>query len=282
MDAKLKVPAAPGKSKVASGRLSSVTSALRVLKVFSDGESELGISSIAQRLGLAKSTVHRLAVTLAGEGFLEQNPQNGRYRLGLSLFSLGALVRQRMDVSNQAHSLLGALRDKTQETVHLAILNDTAIIYLYNMESAQAIGTRSYIGTRKPAFCTSEGRVLLAFNAPEMAAAVLKEELVARTPKTTTGVKALRQILDEVRHHGYAVDDEESEDGMRSIAAPIRDISGKAIAAVGLAGPIQRLTKKELRRLVPEVMATALAGSERMGYRAPSLSLVHGERLVRS
>jgi IclR family KDG regulon transcriptional repressor len=282
MDAKLKVPAAPGKSKVASGRLSSVTSALRVLKVFSDGESELGISSIAQRLGLAKSTVHRLAVTLAGEGFLEQNPQNGRYRLGLSLFSLGALVRQRMDVSNQAHSLLGALRDKTQETVHLAILNDTAIIYLYNMESAQAIGTRSYIGTRKPAFCTSEGRVLLAFNAPEMAAAVLKEELVARTPKTTTGVKALRQILDEVRHHGYAVDDEESEDGMRSIAAPIRDISGKAIAAVGLAGPIQRLTKKELRRLVPEVMATALAVSERMGYRAPSLSLVHGERLVRS
>lgn len=282
MDAKLKAPATPAKSKVASGRLSSVTSALRVLKVFADGESELGISSIAQRLGLAKSTVHRLAVTLAGEGFLEQNPQNGRYRLGLSLFSLGALVRQRMDVSNQAHSLLGALRDKTQETVHLAILNDTAIIYLYNMESAQAIGTRSYIGTRKPAFCTSEGRVLLAFNSPELVAPVLKEELVPRTPKTTTSVKALKQILEEVRHNGYAVDDEESEDGMRSIAAPIRDISGKAIAAVGLAGPIQRLTKKELRRLVPELMATALAVSERMGYRVPSLSLVHGERFIRS
>jgi IclR family transcriptional regulator, KDG regulon repressor len=282
MDIKVKPVIPVQKRQTASGRLSSVTSALLVLKVFSHGEPELGISSIAQRLGLAKSTVHRLAVTLAGEGFLEQNPQNGRYRLGLSLFSLGALVRQRMDVSHQALSLLTALRDQTQETVHLAILDETSIMYLHNMESAQAIGTRSYIGTRKPAFCTSEGRVLLAFNAPELTLAVLKEDLVQRTPKTTTDVKKLRQMLEEVRHNGYATDDEESESGMRSVAAPIRDISGNAIAAVGLAGPIQRLTKKELRRLVPQVISTAAGISARMGYKAPSLSVVHGDRSLRS
>jgi IclR family transcriptional regulator, KDG regulon repressor len=282
MDAKLKPAAAPEAKAGASGRLSSVTSALRVLKVFSHSEPELGISSIAQRLGLAKSTVHRLAVTLASESFLEQNPQNGRYRLGLSLFSLGALVRQRMDVSNQAHSLLGALRDQTQETVHLAILDETSIMYLYNMESSLAIGTRSYIGTRKPAFCTSEGRVLLAFNDPELVTEVLKEDLVQRTPKTTTNPKALRAILEEVRRNGYATDDEESEIGMRSVAAPIRDISGKAIAAVGLAGPIQRLTKKELRRLVPQVIATAVGISARMGYKVPSLAVVHDDRSARS
>jgi IclR family transcriptional regulator, KDG regulon repressor len=282
MDAKLKPAAAPEAKAGASGRLSSVTSALRVLKVFSHSEPELGISSIAQRLGLAKSTVHRLAVTLASESFLEQNPPNGRYRLGLSLFSLGALVRQRMDVSNQAHSLLGALRDQTQETVHLAILDETSIMYLYNMESSLAIGTRSYIGTRKPAFCTSEGRVLLAFNDPELVTEVLKEDLVQRTPKTTTNPKALRAILEEVRRNGYATDDEESEIGMRSVAAPIRDISGKAIAAVGLAGPIQRLTKKELRRLVPQVIATAVGISARMGYKVPSLAVVHDDRSARS
>jgi IclR family transcriptional regulator, KDG regulon repressor len=282
MDIKVKPVIPVQKRQTASGRLSSVTSALLVLKVFSHGEPELGISSIAQRLGLAKSTVHRLAVTLAGEGFLEQNPQNGRYRLGLSLFSLGALVRQRMDVSHQALSLLTALRDQTQETVHLAILDETSIMYLHNMESAQAIGTRSYIGTRKPAFCTSEGRVLLAFNAPELTLAVLKEDLVQRTPKTTTDVKKLRQMLEEVRHNGYATDDEESESGMRSVAAPIRDISGNAIAAVGLAGPIQRLTKKELRRLVPQVVSTAAGISARMGYKAPSLTVVHGDRSLRS
>ncbi len=282
MDKKIKPAVAPQKRQTASGRLSSVTSALLVLKAFSDGEPELGISSIAQRLGLAKSTVHRLAVTLASESFLEQNPQNGRYRLGLSLFSLGALVRQRMDVSNQAHPLLAALRDQTQETVHLAILDESSIMYLHNMESAQAIGTRSYIGTRKPAFCTSEGRVLLAFNAPELAAAVLRGELVKRTTKTTTDPKALRLMLDEVRHNGYATDDEESEVGLRSVAAPIRDISGRAIAAVGLAGPIQRLTKKELRRLVPQVIAAAAGISARMGFRVPSLTVVHGDRSARS
>lgn len=281
MDAKVKPAARPEAKAGASGRLSSVTSALRVLKVFSHSEPELGISSIAQRLGLAKSTVHRLAVTLASEGFLEQNPQNGRYRLGLSLFSLGALVRQRMDVSNQAHSLLGALRDQTQETVHLAILDETSILYLYNMESSLAIGTRSYIGTRKPAFCTSEGRVLLAFNDPDLTATVLKEDLVQRTPKTTTNPKALRTMLEEVRRNGYATDDEESEIGMRSVAAPIRDLAGNAIAAVGLAGPIQRLTKKELRRLVPQVMATAAAISARMGYKAPALTVVNGDRSAR-
>jgi IclR family transcriptional regulator, KDG regulon repressor len=251
-----------------TGRLSSVTSALLVLKVFSQDEAEIGISNLAKRLGLAKSTVHRLAVTLAAEGFLEQNPDNGRYRLGLSLFSLGALVRRRMDVSNEARPLLGALRDKTQEAVHLAILAQTSIVYLYNLESSQAIGIRSYIGTRKPAFCTAEGRVLLAFGTPALLDAVLAEGLVERTAKTITDKAGLKRALEEVRSNGYAVDDEESEVGMRGLAAPIRDISGKVIAAVGLAGPIQRLTKKDLRALAPDVIGTADAVSTRLGYRA--------------
>jgi DNA-binding IclR family transcriptional regulator len=250
-----------------SGRLSSVTSALLVLKVFSEDEAEIGISSLAKRLGLAKSTVHRLAVTLAAEGFLEQNPENGRYRLGLSLFALGALVRRRMDVSNQARPLLGALRDNTQEAVHLAILAQSSIMYLYNLESAQAIGIRSYIGARKPAFCTSEGRAMLAYAPAEVVAGVIRDGLVARTPKTLTDPQALQRSLDEVRQLGYAIDDEESEVGMRGIAAPIRDISGKVIAAIGLAGPIQRLTKKDLRGLSTQVVATAEAVSVRLGHK---------------
>ncbi len=257
---------APAKAS-SSGRLSSVTSALLVLKVFSEDEAEIGISSLSKRLGLAKSTVHRLAVTLSAEGFLEQNPDNGRYRLGLSLFALGALVRQRMDLSNQARPLLGALRDSTQEAVHLAILIQTSIMFLYNLETSQAIGIRSYIGTRKPAFCTGEGRALLAFGSPELLATVIAEGLVKRTPKTNTDPLALHKALEEVRQLGYAIDDEESEDGVRGIAAPIRDISGKVIAAVGLAGPIQRLTKKDLRGFAPQVIGTADAISARLGYR---------------
>ena len=251
----------------APGRLSSVTSALLVMKAFSAEEAEIGISSLAKRLKLAKSTVHRLAVTLASEGFLEQNADNGRYRLGLSLFTLGALARRRMDVSNVSRPLLGVLRDKFQEAATLAILSRTSIMYLHNLESGRAIGIRAYIGDLKPAACTAEGRVLLAYSPPAVLAEVLKEGLEARTPRTITEPDALQRALDEVRLAGYAIDDEESEVGMRCVAAPVRDISGKVIAAVGLAGPTQRLTKKDLRAMAPEVVATGEAVSVRLGYR---------------
>ena len=154
-------PVAEAKTRV-EGRLSSVSSAIHLLKTFSEEEAEIGISSLAKRLGQAKSTVHRLATTLLAEGLLEQNPENGRYRLGIELFALGALARRRLDVSNQAMPFLQLLREQTDETVHLAILDNTNIMYLYNLESTQAIRMRSYIGVRKPAFCTSEGRAILA------------------------------------------------------------------------------------------------------------------------
>ncbi len=255
------------KRETPAGSLSSVTSALRLMRLFSVEESELGISSLARRLGVAKSTAHRLAVTLATEGFLEQNPENGGYRLGLALFELGSLVRRRMNVSTLGLPLLSSLRDTTQEAIHLAMLAQTDIVYLYNLESSQAVGTKSYLGMRKPAFCTSEGRVLLAFGSPEQTAAMLKEGLVKRTPNTVTDPKSLLQVLDEVRRNGYAVDDEESEIGMRGLAAPVRDALGQVVAAVGLSGPLQRLSKKEIRKLVPQVVATADGISARMGYR---------------
>lgn len=258
---------APVTRTTPSGSLSSVTSALQLLKCFTVEETELGISALAKQLDVAKSTAHRLAVTLTTEGFLEQNAENGRYRLGIALFELGTLVRRRMDVSTLGLPLLGALRDSTQESVHLAMLTQDSIVYLYNLESSQAVGTKSYLGMRKPAFCTSEGRVLLAFGPRDHLGAVLKEKLAPRTANTITDPKALLNLIEEVRVNGYALDDEESEVGTRGLAAPVRDASGKVIAAVGLSGPMQRLTKKELRRLAPQVVATADGISARMGYR---------------
>ncbi|HSV77605.1 MAG TPA: IclR family transcriptional regulator [Ramlibacter sp.] len=254
----------------AGTRLSSVTSALRLLKVFSPEQPELGITELARLLGLAKSTVHRLASTLAAEGFLEQNPADGRYRLGLSLFTLGTQVRRRMDVTHEAKPHLDVLRDQTGETVHLAVLDGSNIVYLFNIESRQAIRMHSYLGVHMPAFCTSEGRALLAFSPPAVVARVLGEELVARTGRTVTEPRVLRTLLDQVRLDGYALDDEESEDGMRSIAAPIFDASGAVIAAVGMGGPVQRLTKKSLRAFIPLVTDSAAAVSARLGFHRPA------------
>ncbi|HYF18017.1 MAG TPA: IclR family transcriptional regulator [Ramlibacter sp.] len=246
-------------------RLSSVGSALRLLKAFSAEEPQLGITELARRLGVAKSTAHRLATTLVSEGFLEQDPADGRYRLGLSLFALGTLVRRRMDVTHQAKPHLDALRDSTGETVHLAVLDGGDIVYLFNIESRQAIRMHSYLGLHMPAFCTSEGRALLAFSPPAVVQRVLGGPLAPRTGRTVTGAKQLRALLEQVRRDGYAVDDEESEHGMRSIAAPVFDAGGSVVAAVGMGGPVQRLTKKSLRTLVPLVTQTAAVISTRLG-----------------
>ncbi|HTJ92031.1 MAG TPA: IclR family transcriptional regulator [Pararobbsia sp.] len=253
----------------AEGRLSSVTAAIRVLKAFSEEEPEIGISTLAKRLKLAKSTAHRLATSLMAEGLLEQNPETGRYRLGIELFALGTLVRRRLHISNQALPFLHDLREKTDETVHLAILDGTSIIYLFNLESTQAIRMRSYIGVRKPAHCTSEGRVLLAHSSPDIVSRVVKNGLVARTAKTNTNSAALLKLLDQVRIDGVSIDDEESETGMRGLAAPVYDLSGHVIAAISIGGPVQRLTKKTLSGFVPLLTNAAEGISTQMGYRRP-------------
>ena len=248
-------------------RLSSVATAVHLLKAFSENDVEIGISALAKRLGVAKSTAHRLAVTLVAEGMLEQDRDSGKYRLGIALFRLGALVRQRMDVSSEAKAFLYELREKTQESVHLAILDGTAIMYIYNLESTQAIRMRSDIGVRKPAYCTAEGQAILPFQAPGVVEAVIAAGLTPRTPQTITDPEKLKSALAAIRKRGCAIEDEESEIGMRSIAAPIRDDAGEVVAAVGIAGPVTRLSKKAVTTFVPHVIETAAGISRRMGHR---------------
>jgi IclR family transcriptional regulator, KDG regulon repressor len=249
-------------------RLSSVATAVALLKAFSEDEVDIGVSTLARRLGIAKSTVHRLATTLVSEGMLEQNPENGKYRLGIALFGLGALVRRRMDVSTEAKPYLFDLRETTGETVHLAILDRTEIMYVYNLESMQAIRMRSDIGVRKPAYCTAEGLAMLAFHPPGVIDEIVARGLKPRTPKTNTDPEAFRRALAGVRERGYAIEDEESEAGMRSLAAPIRNGAGEVAGAVGVAGPVQRLPDEVLASFAPHVLKTADAISVRLGYRS--------------
>lgn len=249
-------------------RLSSVATAIALLKAFSENETEIGVSSLAKRLGVAKSTVHRLATTLVSEGMLEQNPDNERYRLGIALFGLGALVRRRMDVSTEAKPYLFSLRESTGETVHLAILDRAEIMYVYNLESPQAIRMRSDIGVRKPAYATAEGLAMLAFQPPGVVDEIIARGLSPRTARTNTDPRRLRAALEEVRAKGYAFEDEESEAGMRSVAAPIRNGAGEVIAALGVAGPTQRLSDEAVRRFAPPVVEAADTVSVRLGFRS--------------
>src|ERR671922_3088962 len=160
-------------AKPAKTRLSSVANSIRLLTSFSGEENELGITTLAGRLRLAKSTVHRLAATLSHAGFLEQNSETGKYRLGVALFELGALVRRRMDVANEARPKLRELLEKTGETVQLGIVDHFSVLYVYEMESRHAIRMAAAVGARAPLHCTAVGKVLLAFQPPEFVKRVL-------------------------------------------------------------------------------------------------------------
>jgi len=249
------------------GQLSSVTTAIRVLKAFSDSDREIGISALSKRLGVSKSTVHRAATTLVAEGLLEQNPESDRYRLGLALFSLGTLVRRRMDISNEAKPFLMVLRDVTKENIHLALLRDKEVVYVYDLESSQAIRLKPHLGITKPAFCSAEGLAILAFKPAAFVERVLSGPLKARTNSTLTDRQQILQRLEKIRQDGYALEDGESEIGMRCIAAPIRDAEGEVAAAVGVAGPSQRLSTHAIKNFATQVREASDSISMRLGYR---------------
>lgn len=257
-------PVRPGPGE---GRLSSVANAMLLLKTFSDDESELGISVLAARLGLAKSTIHRLASTLVDTGMLEQNPETGKYRLGLTVFELGSLVRRKMDISREAKGWLMTLREQTGETVHLSVLHAGSVVCVNFLESQQVIRLTSGLGLRKPAYCTAEGKVLLAFGPEAVVAEVIDAGLRRYTIRTITSPATFREELISVRQRGYAVEDEEYELGMRCVAAPVRDDSGALVAAVGVAGPVQRMNKSQFPGLAASVSAAADAISLRLGDR---------------
>lgn len=269
-------PAVPAEDDDRKTRLSSVANAIRLIKTFSDSEYEIGISELSKRLHLPKSSVHRLATTLADSGMLEQNDETGKYRLGLVMFELGSLVRRKMDFSSTAKPELMTLREKTGETVHMTVLGATSVIYINTLESTKSVRMTLDVGMRKPAYCTAEGKVLLAFKSPEVAEAIVSFGLPERTPKTITDPATFQKELANVRSRGYAIDDEECEVGLRCIAAPVRDHYGNVIAAISVAGPSQRMTKKILESYAAEVVESADVISKRLGYQPMSHRRIGG------
>ncbi|WP_455275000.1 IclR family transcriptional regulator [Rhizobium herbae] len=256
------------KGPATRNRLSSVATAIHLLKAFSESEAEIGVSALAKKLKVAKSTVHRLAVTLVAEGLLEQNPQTERYRLGVGLFALGTLVRRRMDLPNEARPHLFDLRKLTGETIILGIPSEGEVMHIYDLESPQALAMKSDLGARKPAHCSAVGRAIYAFAPEATIEQMLTAPLKRRTPKSVTDPARLREMFAEVRGRGFATEDEENEPGIRGIAAPVRDSTGAVIGAVGIAGPLQRLSMEALEGFAPSLLSAAATISSRLGYTA--------------
>src|SRR5881398_2742425 len=258
--------------KTAKARLSSVANAIRLLTSFSGEEDELGITTLAGRLRLAKSTVHRLAATLTGAGFLEQNGETGKYRLGVALFELGALVRRRMDVANEARPKLRELLEKTGETVQLGIVDHFSVLYVYEMESRRAIRMAAAVGGRAPLHCTAVGKVLLAHQPGDFVKEAIGRGLTAYRgqPATYGFLHEIARLMGE-QHlaDGGAVQRGAPADGRRHAdRAPALHLIDIEHAEViddaeldGFAGLFQQLAQLGAR-FVGDVHAAAHQGAE--------------------
>jgi IclR family transcriptional regulator, KDG regulon repressor len=240
--------------------LSSVGNAARLLKQFSSSERELGVTELAGRLGIGKSTVHRLLATLQAEQFVEQDPESGRYRLGLAIFELGAAASASTTLHQAVLMPMAALRVRTGETVHAAVLDGRQVVYVERLESPHTLRLFLEVGRRNDAHSTATGKCLLAHLDEARLTQLLDGwQLAAKTPHTVTDPTELRQQLRQVRKQGYAHNLHESEVGILSVAAPIRDARGETIAALGVAGPAPRMegTLDNITRGVVEAAAMA-------------------------
>jgi DNA-binding IclR family transcriptional regulator len=243
-------------------RLSSVATAIRLLKEFSEEDAELGISALARRLGVAKSTAHRLAATLLSEGLLEQDPLSERYRLGLGLFQLGALVRKRLSVSAEAKTILTELRLELRENVALAVPKGPGITFLYDFESPQSVRVRSRLGISKTFIECAEGIAILSFQATHQQNKLINE---AVEDSAKNAILQLKKRIEDTRNNGYSIDCDELQPGLSTIAAPVCDSAGDVIAAVGMTGPSQRLDQGKLESLAERVIASADNISRKLG-----------------
>jgi DNA-binding IclR family transcriptional regulator len=246
--------------------LESADRVLRVLELFGPGERHLSLSDIAERLNLPRSSVHRLLATLLAHEFIERDPATRRYRLGIRLFEIGSTVIHERGLHAAAHPVVEELALSSGETCHLAVLSGVEAVYVYKIDGASSIIMSSRVGGRAPCYCTSIGKVLIAWGGEEIFRRVIAAGFRAYTPATIMDARRLAAELDQVQRDGYALDMEELERGLRCIAAPIRDHSGRVLATVGLAGPSNRLTEERLRELAGPVTAGAEAISRNLGY----------------
>ena len=258
------------------GGLSTVRNAARLLKVFRSREADLGVSELARRLGLGKSTVHRMLTTLVAEGLIEQNPRTGGYRLGIVMFELGEAVRVHMDLHAAAGPVLGELRAQTGESSQVGVLDGHEVVYVDRLESTHSLRLFTETGRRVPVHCTSSGKVLLAYLPEARRHAVLRAApLTALTPHTITDPERLGAELARVRRRGWAEAINEREIGVASIAAPVRDVTGEVVAAISIGVPLARCSVMSLRRLAPMIVEAAEAASRRLGW-SPEISVPDG------
>jgi IclR family acetate operon transcriptional repressor len=248
----------------------SVKRAITILEYLAVVDGPRDLSVMSRDLKMSKSTVYRFLSSMGQAGYVRQDPDTRRYTLGSRVAWLAAKFLEKVALRSVARFPLEELGHECDETIHLAIPDGNEVVYIDKIDGRQAVRMASRIGFRGPMHSTALGRTMLA-DRPESRweRYVAEAGLVPRTPNTIVEPQEFFEHLRKVREQGYCIDDVENEEGIRCVAAPIRNHTGKVIGAVSISGWTLTMTLDKIRNLRPKVQQTALKISKELGFAAP-------------
>jgi DNA-binding IclR family transcriptional regulator len=248
-------------------RVQVLDRALGILDVLGAEKADCSLTELCAALRLHKSTVHRLVMVLERHRLVDKSPDTGRYRLGFKLFELGSKAIAALDLREHARPHLNRVLKETEETVHFCILDQGEVLYIEKMEPQRSVRMASSVGRRAPAYCTAVGKAMMAeLPEGEVDEIVQRYGLKQITTKTITTAAGLKSNLRIIRARGYAIDNEENEEGVRCIGASVRDYLGRPVAAISVSAPSFRMTKGAIQLIASAVMRGASALSRELGY----------------
>lgn len=250
---------------------------MRLIEALAKSEKQRGITELSEELALTKSNVHRLLQTLSSLGYVRKDAETARYALSLRLWEVGSLVLTRLDVKRVALPHLRILAELTKETVNLSILDQTEVVYIEKIDSPQPVRANSRVGGRAPAHCSSTGKAMLAYQ-PASLLDKLGRTVYRMSDNKPISRQTLELELSKIRLLGYAMNLGEITESVAGVGAPIFGSSNQVLAAVGVAGPAERMRKSVLIKLAPIVMKAALEISIELGYSSLNKNAGSGTR----
>ncbi len=252
------------------GSVRAVERALDILLSFTQKEPDLSLTQIAERVGIHKSTAHRLLATLESKRFVNRHPSDGTYHLGLRFIEMASVVLHDVDLQRWARPYLRDLVTECGETVDLCVLDGHQVVYIDVVESPRRVKIAAGVGQRLPVPCTASGKAILAYLPDHHVQAILDQGLRKYTDRTVLDPERLCEDLRETRQRGFAISEQEFEEEINAVAAPILDAAGSPVAAVAVVGPSFRMPLQRMLEIGPQVCRVTQTMAREVGMTALS------------
>lgn len=246
----------------------SVSRALDIIEIISAHKGGLGVSEIARHIDINKSSVYRILATMVKYGYVEQDPDTGRYKLGYKFLEISTKLLDSIDLRTEARPYLQELEEYTNEVIHLVVYDQGEVVYIEKLEGNETLRMHSKVGKRAPMHCTAVGKSILAYLPENEAREIIdRKGLSAHTEYTITNKETFFQELATVKQRGYALDLQENEYGITCLGVPIFDHTGAAVSAISISGPTLRMTEERIEELKDKILEVGKKISARLGYR---------------